>query len=165
MSAPFRSELIPMLRLATPVVLAELGWMSMGLVDTVMVAPLGPAAIGATGIGNALHIAFAIFGMGLLLGLDTLVAQAYGAGDSDDCHRWLVHGLLLAAIAALPLTAACLGVQMAIPHVGFHPEVMPLLRDRSYLEGSCPQSVAGSQRNPMSGAAETRRAHQTASPA
>ena len=71
-----------MLRLAAPVVLAELGWMSMGIVDTIMVAPLGPAAIGAAGIGNALHIAFAIFGMGLLLGLDTLVAQAYGAGDS-----------------------------------------------------------------------------------
>ena len=71
----------PLLRLAMPVVLAELGWMSMGIVDTIMVAPLGPAAIGAAGIGNALHIAFAIFGMGLLLGLDTLVAQAYGAGD------------------------------------------------------------------------------------
>ena len=78
-----------MLRLAMPVVLAELGWMSMGIVDTIMVAPLGPAAIGAAGIGNALHIAFAIFGMGLLLGLDTLVSQAYGAGDHRDCHRWL----------------------------------------------------------------------------
>ncbi len=73
--------------------------MSMGIVDTIMVAPLGPAAIGAAGIGNALHIAFAIFGMGLLLGLDTLVSQAYGAGDHRDCHRWLVHGLVLAAAA------------------------------------------------------------------
>lgn len=118
-----------MLRLAAPVVLGELGWMSMGIVDTIMVAPLGPAAIGAAGIGNALHIAFAIFGMGLLLGLDTLVAQSYGAGDSDDCHRWLVHGLLLGAIVTLPLTVVCFGVLMAIPHVGFHPEVMPLLRD------------------------------------
>jgi multidrug resistance protein, MATE family len=128
MSASFRSELAPLLRLAVPVVLAELGWMSMGLVDTVMVAPLGPAAIGAAGIGNALHIAFAIFGMGLLLGLDTLVAQAYGAGDHSDCHRWLLHGLLLAAILAVPLTATCLVVLVAIPSLGFHPEVLPLLR-------------------------------------
>ena len=35
-----------MLRLAGPVVLAEVGWMSMGIVDTIMVGPLGPAAIG-----------------------------------------------------------------------------------------------------------------------
>ncbi|MGH9202806.1 MAG: MATE family efflux transporter, partial [Vicinamibacterales bacterium] len=59
-----------MLRVAIPVVLAELGWMFMGVVDTVMVGPLGPQAIAATGIGTSLHMAFAIFGMGLLLGLD-----------------------------------------------------------------------------------------------
>ena len=32
-----------MLRVAIPVVLAELGWMAMGVVDTIMVGPLGPA--------------------------------------------------------------------------------------------------------------------------
>jgi hypothetical protein len=85
-----------MLRLALPVVLAELGWMSMGIVDTLMVAPLGPAAIGAAGIGTSVHMAFAVFGMGLLLGLDTLVSQAHGAGDHRDCHRWLVHGVVMA---------------------------------------------------------------------
>ena len=112
-----------MLRLAMPVVLAELGWMSMGIVDTIMVAPLGPAAIGAAGIGNALHIAFAIFGMGLLLGLDTLVSQAYGAGDHRDCHRWLVHGLVLAVLSAGPIMLVCAVVLAAIPALGFHPEV------------------------------------------
>jgi MATE family multidrug resistance protein len=117
-----------MLRLALPVVLAELGWMSMGIVDTIMVAPLGAAAIGAAGVGNALHIAFAVFGMGLLLGLDTLVAQAYGAGDHRDCHRWLVHGLMLGAVVAVPIMAICGGLFVAIPYLGFHPEVMPLLR-------------------------------------
>ncbi len=116
-----------MLRLALPVVLAELGWMSMGIVDTIMVAPLGPAAIGATGIGTSVHMAFAVFGMGLLLGLDTLVSQAHGAGDHRDCHRWLVHGLAMGAALTLPIMGVLLGVLAAIPHVGFHPEVMPLL--------------------------------------
>ena len=40
------------MKLAGPVILAEVGWMSMGLVDTVMVGPLGPAAIAATGMGK-----------------------------------------------------------------------------------------------------------------
>jgi MATE family multidrug resistance protein len=118
-----------MLRLAMPVVLAELGWMSMGIVDTIMVAPLGAAAIGAVGIGSAIHMAFAIFGMGLLLGLDTLVSQAYGAGDHRECHRWLLHGLVLGAAAALPVTVVCLLLLAAIPHLGFHPAMTPLLRD------------------------------------
>lgn len=128
MPPSFRAELGPMLRLAIPVVLAELGWMSMGIVDTIMVAPLGPAAIGAAGIGNAMHMALAIFGMGLLLGLDTLVSQAYGAGDQRECHRWLVHGLVLGAIVAVPITLVCVGLWRAIPFMGFHPEVAPLLK-------------------------------------
>ena len=43
-----------MLSLAWPVVIAEMGWISMGIVDTIMVGPLGPAAIGAVGIGTIL---------------------------------------------------------------------------------------------------------------
>lgn len=117
-----------MLRLAVPVVLAELGWMSMGIVDTMMVAPLGAAAIGAVGIGTAIHMAFAIFGMGLLLGLDTLVSQAFGAGQIVECRRWLSHGAMLSMLQTPPLIGVCIVVVFVIPALGFHPDVMPLVR-------------------------------------
>jgi len=39
-----RREFRPMLRLALPLVLAELGWMAMGVVDTIMAGRLGAAA-------------------------------------------------------------------------------------------------------------------------
>jgi MATE family multidrug resistance protein len=118
-----------MLRVAIPVVLAELGWMAMGVVDTIMVGPLGPQAIAAAGVGTSLHMAFAIFGMGLLLGLDTLVSQAYGAGQTGECHRWLVHGVALALMLTAPLMLVCWGVYLAIPSMGFHPDVEPPLRE------------------------------------
>lgn len=118
-----------MLRLALPVIAAELGWMGMGVVDTLMVAPLGAAAIGATGVGNALHFAFTIFGMGLLLGLDTLVSQAFGAGRPAECHRWLVHGIALSVLALPVLMLANAATLVAIPHAGFHPSVAPLAYD------------------------------------
>ena len=98
-----RDQLKPTLRLAGPVILAELGWMGMGVVDTIMVGPLGPSAIGAAGVGNSLHLGFAIFGMGLLLGLDTLVSQAYGAGNRRLCRAWLGRGVQLALITTVPL--------------------------------------------------------------
>ena len=53
-----------MFALAAPVVVAELGWMTMGMVDTLMVGPLGPEAIGAVGLGSSLFIAVAIFAHG-----------------------------------------------------------------------------------------------------
>ena len=118
-----------MLRIAVPVVLAELGWMAMGVVDTIMVGPLGPSAIAAAGVGNSLHFAFAIFGMGLLLGLDTLVSQAFGARHLDECHRWLVHGVVLALLLTPPLMLVCAGIYVAIPSLGFHPDVQPRLRE------------------------------------
>src|ERR671914_2936646 len=93
-----RQEFRPMFTLAAPVVLAELGWMTMGLVDTLMVGRLSAEAIGAVGIGTSVFMAVIIFAMGLLLGLDTLVSHAYGAGRLDDCHRWLLHGTVLALI-------------------------------------------------------------------
>ncbi len=100
---PFWHDVRRVLALAIPVALGELGWMAMTTVDTIMIAPLGPAAIGAIGVGSSAFYSFAIFGMGLLLGLDTLVSQAYGAGDREDCHRSLTQGVYLAASLSLPL--------------------------------------------------------------
>ena len=122
-----RREFWPMLRLAIPVVLAELGWMAMGVVDTIMVGPLGPQAISAAGVGNAMHIAFAIFGMAVMLGLDTLVSQAFGARDIRECHRLFFDGLALAALLTVPIMLLLALVWLAIPFLGFHEAVRPLL--------------------------------------
>jgi MATE family, multidrug efflux pump len=122
-----RTEFLPMLKIAVPVVMAELGWMTMGVVDTVMVGPLGPEAISAAGVGNSMHIAFAIFGMAVMLGLDTLVSHAYGARDIRDCHRWFFDGLMLAGLLAVPIMALLVLVWLAIPSLGFHGAVRPLL--------------------------------------
>lgn len=114
-----------MVKLALPVIAAELGWMAMGVVDTLMVAPLGAAALGGTGIGSTLFIAIGIFGMGLLLGLDTTVSQAFGAGQRGECDRWLIAGLWLALVSTPPLAVVLLAMWWALPSLGFHPTVLP----------------------------------------
>src|SRR6202158_5020738 len=95
-----RKELRPTLRLAFPLVLAELGWMSMAIVDTVMVGhlPNSAAAIGAVSLGSGIFMVLALFGGGLLMGLDTLVSQAFGAGRREDCHRSLVNGIYMSVV-------------------------------------------------------------------
>src|SRR5258705_11813068 len=102
-----RAEMRPTLRLALPLVLAEIGWMTMGIVDTVMVGHLPDSAnaIGAVSISSSIFNVVAFFGGGLLIGLDTLVAQAFGAGQREDCHRSLINGVYL-SIALAPLLSA-----------------------------------------------------------
>jgi MATE family multidrug resistance protein len=101
-------EARPMLRLAIPLVLAELGWMTMAIVDTMMVGRQAHSAeaIGAVSLGSILFNAVAIFGTGLMLGLDTLVSHSYGAGDVEDCHHSLVNGVYL----SLGITPFLMGI-------------------------------------------------------
>jgi MATE family multidrug resistance protein len=116
-------ELRALLALAIPVIVSELGWVAMGLVDTVMVGRLGPGAIGAVGIASAAYYVPALFGIGILLGLDTLVSQAWGRQDFEVCHRWLAQAVYLAlayvpiamfAVAAVPLLFGRLGINPAV---------------------------------------------------
>jgi MATE family multidrug resistance protein len=121
-----------MFKLAVPVVLAELGWMTMGIADTLMVGRLSPEAIGAVGVGTSLFMGVVILAMGVLLGLDTLVSHAYGAGRLRDCHRWLLHGAALAVIVTLPLTSILLALVESLDRFGFDPTVGELTR--AYLK-------------------------------
>jgi multidrug resistance protein, MATE family len=103
----FRAELRPTVSLALPLVLAELGWMSMAIVDTMMVGRLPNSAIamGAVSLSSNIFIVLGLFGGGLLLGLDTVVSQAFGAGQREDCHRSLINGIYL-SLALTPILAA-----------------------------------------------------------
>lgn len=97
--------------------------MAMGIVDTIMVGPLGPAAISATGIGSSLFFAIATFALGLMLGVDTLVAQAYGARRLDECLRWLQHGLVLAVAITPAVMLIGWGLALTMGSWGLHPDV------------------------------------------
>jgi MATE family multidrug resistance protein len=121
-----RQEFRPMFTLAAPVVVAELGWITMGMVDTLMVGRLGPEAIGGVGLGGTLFFAIGVFAMGLMLGLDTLVSQAFGAQRLDECHVWLVHGVALALGLTVPVTAGLWLLDAALPYWGLHPSVLVL---------------------------------------
>lgn len=124
----FRRELGPMVALATPVVLAELGWMTMGIVDTLMVGRISADAIGAVGLASVLFFAISVFAMGLLLGLDPLVAQAFGAGRIDECHRWLIDGVWLSLLVSVPMVAVLLAVDASLDAWGLPAGVLALAR-------------------------------------
>ncbi len=127
MIAGFRNEIRPMLRLAAPLALAELGWMAMGFVDTIMAGRLGAAAMGAGTLGAMLFFPIAICGTGMLLGMDTVVSQAFGARDHAACRRALINGLWI-ALAISPIVAVLLALMIPLlRNAGTNPNVMQLL--------------------------------------
>jgi MATE family multidrug resistance protein len=121
-----RSELRAMLGLAAPLVLSELGWIAMGIEDTMFVGRVSAEAIGAVSLGGVLFYTVGIFASGLLLGLDTLVSRAHGAGDLDDGRHSLVNGVWL----ALLLIPAVMGMVGAfVPALAMFGINLNVLRD------------------------------------
>lgn len=156
--ARIREELRALLALAIPVVLSELGWMTMTVVDLVMVGRLGPDAIGAVGLGNAIYYAPSLFGIGLLLGLDTVVAQSWGARRFDDCHRWLAQGIYLAAAFTPLLMLFMLAAAWIFTGRGVDPTVARLARSYVLLLnwGTFPLLVYGGFRRYLQGVGRVR---------
>ncbi len=99
---PGRAELRPMLRLAVPVVTVQVGMMAMGVVDTIMVGHVSAQALAAVALGNLFFFSLAVFGMGTLMVLDPVVAQAVGAGDDPAVARAVQRGCIMALLLAVP---------------------------------------------------------------
>jgi MATE family multidrug resistance protein len=115
-----RAELRPTLHLAIPLVLAEIGWISMAIVDTMVVGRLPDSApsIAAVSISSSLFLVFIFFAEGLLIGLDTLVSQAFGAGRQEDCYHSLLNGVYLSFFIAPFLFAAIWFLPKTFPLIG-----------------------------------------------
>jgi MATE family multidrug resistance protein len=126
-----RSELPPLIHLAIPLIAGELGWVSMSLVDTIMLGHLPHSALAMSSAALAQVLFNTLcFGVGgVLLGLDTLLSQALGAKQQREANRWLLHGLVMAvALSALLIVVFATG-----PALLSH---LPV--DRAILDGAIP---------------------------
>ncbi|MCU1321941.1 MAG: efflux family protein [Acidobacteriaceae bacterium] len=121
-----RREISPMLHLALPLVFAEIGWMAMGIVDTIMVGHLPNSAVslGAAALGQVMYHTLAFGVGGILLGLDTVLSQAYGAKRIDDANRSLQHGLVLGGIVTVVLMSIVAMMPIAFSHLHTDPEIL-----------------------------------------
>lgn len=137
---PPRREIRSLVRLALPIVAVQVGLMFMGVVDTLMVGRVSAAALAAVALGNLYFFFVAIFGMGVLFGLDPVVSQAVGARDevaiSRAVQRGLVMALTLAALALIPL----LPVRPIVTLLRQPPDVIPLAA--GYVHAATPGLLA-----------------------
>lgn len=123
LSREIRAESRPLWRLAWPVILAEVGWHSMTLVDTMIVGRVSAEALGGVSVGSALFFVAAVFGIGMLLGLDYSVSHAVGRRRDDEAAHILGQGVLLATVIAVILTFALRQATILIAWIGVDPPV------------------------------------------
>ncbi|HEX7489650.1 MAG TPA: MATE family efflux transporter, partial [Anaeromyxobacteraceae bacterium] len=119
-----RAELRALLRLALPLALASSGQAFMGLVDAAVCGRAGAVVLAGAGLGNILFLVVGVGGgTGLMMGLDPLVAQAFGAGDARGARRLLWQGTWLALLAGTLLALPWPLVPLALRPLGIEADV------------------------------------------
>ncbi len=121
-----RAELRPLLSLALPLILGELGWIAMSVVDTAMLgrAPGATLALAASALAQVLFNTLAFGVGGVLLALDTLISQALGENDQAAANHWFFHGLLMAVLLAVLLGALVWAAPLLLLRLPVDPAVL-----------------------------------------
>jgi MATE family multidrug resistance protein len=123
---PTGDELREMLRLAAPVVLAQVGIMLMGVVDTAMVGRVSPETIAAVALGHIYWVNLTLPGLGLLMVLDPVVSQAVGANDRAAAARGVQRGIILAIALTIPTSLALVPGEWFFGALRQPPGVIPI---------------------------------------
>lgn len=117
-------------RLAWPVITENFLQTMLGIVDTLLVARLGPEAL--AGVGAAIQIMFFVISAlsATSVGASVLVAQAVGARALEDASRYAKQALVWSAIISIPLViVGLLAAESLIAVFGMEPEVTEIGAD------------------------------------
>lgn len=91
-----RTELRTLLALATPIIIAQLAYTSIGFVDTVMSGRFSARDLAAVALGNSIWVPVFLLMTGILLATTPKVAQRFGAGQLGEIGPLVRQALWLA---------------------------------------------------------------------
>ncbi|MBA3012636.1 MAG: MATE family efflux transporter [Proteobacteria bacterium] len=94
--------------LALPMIVGQIGQLSMSIADNVMVGRVGTDALAAAAIGNALFMLVMVVGFGISMAITPLTAMAAGARRDTDCGVILRQGLIVNLLSGVLLCVVTL---------------------------------------------------------
>ena len=112
------------LHLAFPIILSQVGQISVHLVDNMMVGHVGTVELAAASFANNIFMIGMYFGMGITYGLTPLVGESFGKGKFKELAIWLKNGVLTHSSAAFILTLIMFATYFLLPYLGQTNEVV-----------------------------------------
>lgn len=103
--SPRRRELRALTRLAAPILLTNVCWMLISVVDILMLGRWSSSAVAAALLAGVWIHLTQMLGMGLVMGIDPFVTQGFGARDRETLGRALQRGIIVAVLASIPIIA------------------------------------------------------------
>ena len=136
------AEMRANLQLAWPIIAAQLSFVSMGTVDTMLAGRIGESALAAVAVAaNIFFLLFVMF-MGLFMAVSPVVSQRLGAGQAAPLiGGFLRGGLGLAVLAGLLWAVLIIAVSPPVLDLlQLHPETRRMALH--YLWATLPSTVA-----------------------
>ena len=109
--------------LAVPVVVARSGVLILSVVDTIMIGRGSAGELAYFGLGFAPTLTLMLIGLGMLLGISIMTAQADGAGAYADCGRIWRVGMVHAAVIGILFMVLCQFGEAFLLAVGQTPDL------------------------------------------
>jgi MATE family multidrug resistance protein len=119
----WRQDGWPTLRLAAPVMVARAGVVFLFFVDSLMTGRGGAQELAFLGQGLAAQSVMMLISIGLLQGSMVLIAQAYGAGEKEQCGVAWKGALIVASALGILFAAMCFLVEPALRATGLDPAI------------------------------------------
>jgi MATE family multidrug resistance protein len=114
------------LALAFPIILSQLGQVTVSLTDTLMVGWLGTVELAAAAFANSIYILIFIFGLGFSLGQTPHVGRAYGKKQWWKIGVFFQNALLINITLSVILFGAMLLLQPLLYHLNQPEDVVVL---------------------------------------
>lgn len=112
MTSRFRVEMRELLRLAIPVLVAQLLLASASFVDTLMSGQAGTGDLAGVGVGSALWSVFSLFLIGTFMAINPVVSRYRGSGDYASIADFVQQGIWL----GMPVSVILILVLIANPY-------------------------------------------------
>jgi len=121
-----RSELGVLLRLAAPLILAQLSQMFMGVADVVMVSRVSATDMAGVTLGGNLYFPTQFLVAGLLMALTPTIAQLHGAGRTCEMGEVVRQAFWIAVPAGVLLVVLFNNIEPVYHWIGIDARAIPV---------------------------------------
>ncbi len=130
----FRAHFRATLRLSLPVIIGQLGFVLMGVTDTLMIGRVGEVYLSAAALANGVYLILTILGMGITFAIAPLVSEANGAGEPEKAGDFLKQGTWVTLAASLFIAVLCWISADFLGHPSLNQPVADVPFAKSYLQ-------------------------------
>jgi MATE family multidrug resistance protein len=118
------TEFYSLLKLATPIIIAQLANTAMGFVDTVMAGRVSPQDLAAVALGNSIWVPVFLLMTGILLATTPKVAQRFGAGAHTEIGPLVRQALWLALAVGIAAALILWNAEIILSQMNVDPALI-----------------------------------------